>query len=653
MRRLLDSRSGVLTGLVLIVACFSAVAIFFVSQFEALQTQKSVFQGLKMREGFVALSDLQRVNLIVLEALREGEMKEETARELDAAIDFLFVRNEAFRERLLPDSTSDAVWGALRLMERVVELTDAAKEEGYRDLVGLSGDLITVTDEARRLLFVFLDEKRRQLDILVDDQQRRIARQTVLLLGFFFCLTLAGSAALLLFRRESQMRQNVERAENRAHYLAYYDSLTGLPNRVLFRDRVQQTLSSGRGASMIFADLDNFKEINDTLGHATGDCVLQAVGGHLRTAAESRGGIAARLAGDEFALFLPTSEMEAIQAAGAEVIDACRTPVSGDNGSVSTGLSIGVATAEVFVGEAVTYDGLLRMADFALYAAKTAGRGRIAVFDAELEARFNGRRALMAELPRAIGKGEVSVYLQPKLLIATGEIYGFEALARWPYDDRILTPNDFIELAETSGAIIDLDLYMLVESARLIADWNRQTGTELSVSVNLSAAHFKQRSVVEDIAHALTVSGLRADLLTIEITETVQILNWEQVRGALTQIRRLGCKIAIDDFGSGYSSLAYLRAIQADELKIDRSLVSEIESSEEARFILDSVVDLAHSLRMEVVVEGVESERQLRSLKALGCRRAQGFLIGRPSPASEALAAFGSPSLATGAGGQS
>ena len=638
---MVESRTGVLIGLSLIVACFSLSALFFVRQLEALESQKSELQGLKLREGFVALSDVQRVNLTVLAALREGAMSPEAAAELAAAVDFLYVRSEAFRQRILPETGSEIAAEALRQMDRVIALTDAARDDGFRDLYGLSGALIEATDEARRLLFVYLDEKRRRQDLVIADQHLRISRQVMMLVGFLSGLTIVSMAALLLFRREMRMRRIMETSERRAHYLAYYDPLTGLPNRVLFKDRVMEGLTSSGDASMFFVDLDKFKEINDSLGHAAGDAVLNSVGGCLKAIAEKCGGVAARLSGDEFALFLPANDPILLRDVGDDLLAACQRSVASEAGSVTPGISVGAAVSGPAESAEAAFDALLRMADFALYAAKSAGRGRVALFDSALEARFNRRRALTAQLPQAIRQRDISVFFQPKFQIEPGTVYGFEAVARWLHPDEMLQPDEFIELAEASGSVVDLDLYILRESAALVADWNRRMNLSLSVSVNLSAAHFRSEAVAEHIAGALAASGLRSDLLTLEITETVQILNWEQVRAALDRIRALGCKIAIDDFGSGYSSLAYLRAIHADELKIDRSLVAEIETSEEARFILDSVVDLAHSLGMEVVVEGVETAQQLRSITALGCRRAQGFLIGRPVPAAEALALFG------------
>lgn len=651
MRRILDTRLGAAAGLALIITCFLPVALFILSQMDFLKKQQTVFQALEMREAFVALSDLQRVNLLVMRAINAGEMTVANARDLEAAVDFLYVRNQAFRKRVVTENASNSTRIALEHMERVIDLIDVSRSNAYAHLWELSEDLITETDEARRLLFVFLDERRRHYDLFTRNQQAQIERQSVLLLAFLLSLTVAGSAAFLFFRRESRMRRKFESANERAHFLAFYDPLTTLPNRVLFRERVEKMIATGSPVAMIFADMDKFKAINDTFGHAMGDAVLKSVASQLRRIAAQHDGQAARLSGDEFAVAIPNVTPSAIEDIGNALISACALPVMMENESVVPEMSLGVATTDGDRHAEPSFDLMLRMADFALYAAKSSGRGQLTVFDAELEAQFNERRTLMSELPGAILDGSIEVYLQPKFMVDSRRVYGFEALARWYRDGALLPPGEFIELAESSGAIVELDLYILRNAARLIADWNRREGQQLSVSANFSAAHFRSLDIVDQVAAALNASGLPPHLLTLEITETVQILNWEQVRRAMKRIRQLGCRVAIDDFGSGYSSLAYLRAIEADELKIDRFLMSEIESSQEARFILDTVVDLAHSLRMEVVVEGVETDSQLQSLKALGCRKAQGFLMGRPTPALDALAMFGAPATPIEAAG--
>ena len=252
---------------------------------------------------------------------------------------------------------------------------------------------------------------------------------------------------------------------------------------------------------------------------------------------------------------------------------------------------------------------------------------------------------MLDELPKAIEGGDLDVFLQPKVDLRTRAPYGFEALVRWRRNGQLIPPVEFIEVAEEGGHIKALDLSMIASASRLVADWNRRHGSEFSLSVNISALHLLDDRDTEAVIEAIEALTLPRALLTIEITETVELADWRRVSHAIERLRQTGCRISIDDFGTGYSSLAYLRAIPADELKIDKSLVSEIETSAESQFILDAVIDLARSLDMTVIVEGIERESQIDILRDLGCQRGQGFLYGRPQPALEALrdATMGAP----------
>ncbi|NND19746.1 MAG: EAL domain-containing protein [Silicimonas sp.] len=322
-------------------------------------------------------------------------------------------------------------------------------------------------------------------------------------------------------------------------------------------------------------------------------------------------------------------------------MESMQVPVEFEGESLDVGLSLGIAPSDRVVESLpLGFESLCRIADFCLYASKTSGRNQYTIFDSELNEQFVARRAILTELSEAMKWGEIEAWFQPKVSLETEAVFGFEALCRWNRGGTLVPPNEFIPVAEASGSIIELDLYMMREACRIVSAWNRSVGTEYSVSVNLSATHFRSGSIVESVARVLRDTGLTPGLLTLEITETVQLVNWDVVRDIFAQLRKLGCRISIDDFGSGYSSLAYLRAMQADELKIDRSLVQEIETSDEARHVLSSVIELAHSLNMRVIVEGVESEDQSDILSSLGCIYGQGFLFGRPMPAKSALARY-------------
>lgn len=641
-RRFLDlaaSKPGVYFGLVIILAGFLAAVSYFIDRYDGFIEKRSTFLGLNMREGFVALSDLQRINLVVLEALRTNEMSRELAIELDRATDFLYVRADAFRRGVVETTETENARKILVLLEDVIGILDAARADRYSNLSGLSARLIEITDETRRLLFVFLDDQRRTQERLLRLQTEQLQRKTYFLTGVLFFLTLVAGSALLLLLREGRLRQHVEEAERRVQFLAYYDSLTTLPNRIKFQDHVSAHLDSGRHGALAFLDLDNFKGINDSLGHAAGDCVLSSVARVLTQSAEKFGGVAARIAGDEFALFFPYADREKLAFLADEILENMKTPVEFESEQIPVGLSIGIATSDVVSRRGCpNFEELSRAADFCLYQSKSAGRGRFTIFDADLNERYAARRALLTELSGAIERGEIRTWFQPKVRLGDEAVFGFEALCRWRRDGILVSPADFIPIAESSGSIIELDLHVMRQACELLAHWNRKSNIPYTISVNLSALHFRSRAIVNSIEEVLTRSGLAPECLTLEITETVELMDWDFVGRIFSEIRALGCRISIDDFGAGYSSLAYLRAIQADELKIDRSLVREIETSAEARQVLSSVVDLAHSLNLRVIVEGVETEEQTDVLLGLGCKYGQGYLFGKPLPAQRALA---------------
>ncbi|MEW9918039.1 EAL domain-containing protein [Marimonas sp. MJW-29] len=287
-----------------------------------------------------------------------------------------------------------------------------------------------------------------------------------------------------------------------------------------------------------------------------------------------------------------------------------------------------------------TVDSLCRVADFALYSSKTSGRGRLTQYNQILEGQYFERRTLVESLPGAIARGELDLYLQPKVFLPGREVYGFEALVRWVRDSNIVRTEELIRIAEESGRIFELDKYVLDVAAREIAYYNRVNGTGVSVSVNLSALHFNTRRIVGWVDRALEVSGLLPHLLTLEITESAELRDWEQAQFIMGELRALGSRISIDDFGTGYSSLSYLRSAIVDEVKIDRTIIEQIATSDEARFLLDGVLDIAGNLGLGVVVEGVATPEQARILTEMGADRAQGYLFGKPMLLRDAIEAL-------------
>jgi EAL domain-containing protein (putative c-di-GMP-specific phosphodiesterase class I)/DNA-binding response OmpR family regulator len=280
---------------------------------------------------------------------------------------------------------------------------------------------------------------------------------------------------------------------------------------------------------------------------------------------------------------------------------------------------------------------LSRLTDVAPHASKSHVGNRDVVRDAAQKRKFDECRALINEIPHALANGDFEIYLQPKVSLPKGSAYGFEALARWNHNGRVIAPSEFIDVAEQSGFIVEVDEFVLIQATTFVAKWNFQHGTNFSVSVNLSALHFSSRKIVEVVEAALANSKLPPQLLTLEITETVEICDWKQAQSIIADMQAIGCKVAIDDFGSGFSSLAYLRVTSADELKIDRSLVEELATSAKARSLLSSVFEIANNLNIQVVVEGIETNTQAAIVHEMGALQAQGYYFGRPQPATAAI----------------
>ena len=633
------------TGLMLAFAFISAFAALAALNFERAANRLTASQlELELQTGTRAISSLNELLRLrsSLSSLQLGRtLPEEQVAEATRVLDMIYVRADHVEGRLnqlqeggqLTARTTTAGRAAIAALRDVVVAGDAVLTDGT-----LARPLDATLADARRAIIEYDELLSGLATQLREDQSRALDRLTLAFQLFNGAITLASLAALYFFRREVLTRQARERAERRADFLAYNDPLTGVPNRVRFHDAVEAHLNRQGRIALLLIDVDTFKSINDKLGHAMGDAVLRETAGRLRQATVTQGGMAARLGGDEFAVFLPFDDRDRVSGVMARILEACRRPVTLDGDSVSPTVSVGGAIGR-HLGRlgAPTLDKLTQAADFALYVAKDAGRDCSRLFDRHLEEQFSVRRAMVRDLPAALKQGAIEVYLQPKVTLRDGVTYGFEALARWRRDGQIVPPDEFIHVAEESGLILDLDRYMIERSITLLTAHNADADDPVSVSVNISAKHLLQDGLEAALKDILSRHAFPAERLTLEITESVELDNWATVRRAVTEIRRMGIRISIDDFGTGYSSLAYLRMVSADELKIDKSLIREIDTSTEARFILDSVLDLAHSLNLDVVVEGVERPSQVYALQDFGVVYAQGYLYGKPHPAEEAL----------------
>jgi diguanylate cyclase (GGDEF)-like protein len=422
---------------------------------------------------------------------------------------------------------------------------------------------------------------------------------------------------------------------------ALTDPLTGLANRALFNDRVVHALARagrdpGRVATMLI-DLDGFKLVNDGLGHGAGDAVLVAVADRLRNAVRD-GDTVARLGGDEFAVLLEDVRTpEEANAAALRMLAALATPVSAPT-EVFVGASIGVATATT-EDDAGT---LLRHADIAMYIAKARGKGQHVHFERQMRERAVARVHLEADLRAAVGEipaGTVDFHVvyQPIIALDTARLASAEALLRWQHPERgLVLPLDFIPVAEETGLIVPLGLWVLGEACREAAAWPAgPDGIAPGVSVNLSGRQLQEASLVDDVRAVLARTGLPAERLTLEITESVVMRDTTQTLACLRALKALGVRLAIDDFGTGHSSLAYLRQFPVDVLKIDKSFVDGLAHGGDAAALARTIIALADTLQLHTVAEGIETVGQQAALEALGCGLGQGYLFARPMAAAD------------------
>ncbi len=449
------------------------------------------------------------------------------------------------------------------------------------------------------------------------------------------------AAAVIVFaRRSRRIAEGLVASEARAKHMALHDALTGLPNRVLFEERLRQAidgLSRRRGAMAVLAiDLDRFKAVNDTHGHAAGDELIQAMAKRLSVLCRV-GETVARLGGDEFGVVAIDLDPNGAAALAERLVTALAAPVELSCGTVFVGGSIGLALidqAEAHVGAVEA----ARRADVAMYRAKDEGRNRYCFFEAEMDAALKARRGLEADLRGALADGGVWVAYQPQV-DSVGRVIGVEALARWNHPVKgAISPAAFVPLAEDCGLIDDLGRLVMRRAFNDSRRWK-----DLKVAVNVSALQMKQADFPDQVAELLHETGAHADKIELEITEGALLGDDETTHRAIGRLREMGFSLALDDFGTGYSSLSYLRRYPIDKIKIDRSFITPLGEDKEAGAVVHAIVRLAKALRLSVIAEGVETNQQREQLKEIGCAQAQGFLFSAPVPADaiDALVAGG------------
>jgi diguanylate cyclase (GGDEF)-like protein len=451
--------------------------------------------------------------------------------------------------------------------------------------------------------------------------------------------------AVLAFAEHAGLALNDAKAAEETAHQAFHDPLTGLANRALFVDRLAQARTragtAGDSVGVLFADLDGFKTVNDSLGHAAGDQLLIIVGQRLASVVGPTDTVA-RFGGDEFAILVEDVRQPIELARMARLaLDSLERVIKVDGRDVFISASIGIAVGLDEPQE------LLRNADLAMYEAKGQGKGRYEIFQSHMYEALTQRLELELDLKRAADRDQFVLHFQPIVELETATVTGVEALIRWMHPDHgLITPDRFIPIAEESGQIHALGRWVLWEACRRVVDWEGIHG-QLGLSVNISSAQLRQASLVREVAEVLEATGLEPDRLTLEITESVLMDVSSSNTERLDALKRLGVQLAVDDFGTGYSSLQYLKRFPIDWLKIAKPFVDGVDGSDAQARIARAIVDLAHSMEIEVIAEGVESRRQAAVLGELGCLSGQGFHYSPPLPADEISAYLATRTLAT------
>ena len=520
-----------------------------------------------------------------------------------------------------------------------------ARMYGFESAADLRGirlpDLLDRSDEANwEYLRAFIQSGYRLLDAESSEIDRSGSTK-------YFLNNLTGVCENEHFLRAWGSQRDVtdrKLHEQAIRWQAFHDSLTGLPNRAHLQHHLEQVLldaqASGSRGALLFLDLDNFKEINDSLGHEAGDRLLRDVAERL---AQCAGGVdepLARMGGDEFTILLPEiGQPEDAAAVAQKLLDLFDRPVLLDGHELFVAASIGIS---LFPEDGADAPTLLKNADVAMYRAKDQGRNRYQFYDEVMAADTYERLVLGADLRKAIERGQLCAFYQPLVDLGSGRMTGVEALLRWQHPVHgAVPPATFIPLAEMTGLIIPLGEWVLEAACREAVRWQR-AGHPLTVSVNLSARQFRQPDLASVITAVLARAGLDPQWLSLELTESAVIENHEFAVQTLTALKGTGVRISIDDFGTGYSSLAYLRRFPVDVLKVDRSFICALEDGAEDQAIVRAIIDLAHALGMEVVAEGVETEGQVERLRRLNCDKGQGYLFSPPVP-TEGITRFLAP----------
>lgn len=628
-------------GLIAVAIFAAGCAVFIYFQYSEVRRQSTEIQTRVFRDSIAVFNDLWHVEHILQRVAESEGPSQDDLYEFSQYVDFLYVRTQGLASSAASDPTAAIVVNdVVKKLLGFVENADAAlanelanPREFYAsvrpDIDELGKAVINLTD-----LHYF---KQKNAIVAQISVIKRLSFTSMALLGLFGTF---GACLFYLLQRQLRIRAGQKEAESKANFLAFFDSLTGLPNRDRFRRSAQKLIDEDGDPVVFLFDLDDFKLVNDVHGHHAGDAVLHRCAECIDAWCRERGGTPARLGGDEFAAVLPGPMSSMKIASICEILlSEITKPFEFENAQLSPRMSIGVAASwSLDVEKASDLEALQKAADVALYRAKELGKNTYAFFDNDLAEIATRRRDIEIGIDEALANDGFSLAYQPQVDMQSGDIKGFEALARWVRNGEVVSPGEFISVAESTGQVVEIDLWGMRQATLQIANWIRQGFAPVTISANLSPLHFRSDDIVNHVRSALVKSGLPPHLLTLEITESVLIEDLSKVTATLEKLRALGVKIALDDFGTGYSSLAYLRRLDVDYIKIDQSFVRDLEQSSETQLILDALVNIAKGLKKMLVVEGVETDVQAEIIRSLGCDIGQGYLWGKPMPRDEAQA---------------
>lgn len=600
-----------------------------------------------MKDGaadYILKSSLKRLPSAVLNALEKSEARKAEKKAMDALRESenkLRTLIESMTEGLLQVDTNDRIQFVNKCFCEMVDYTE-------EELIGTDWSRL-LFDEERDLIKQISDSRGKGLNDTYEIRLQKKSGEILWMIVGGAPIKNAEGATIGWIGTFTDITDR-KRAEEQLLYDAFHDGLTGLANRALFMDHLQMTIARGRSRhsnhyAVLFLDLDRFKIINDSLGHAKGDELLKFIARRLESCIRT-GDLVARLGGDEFVILL-TELVEANEVilVAERILEELKTPFNLGGREIYITTSIGITLSES--GHTRAED-MLRDADIAMYRAKAKGRAQYEVFNQEMHEDASKQLQIETEMRRALEKGEFCLYYQPIVQLESNRLVGVEALVRWNHPTRgTVSPMEFIPAAEENGLILPLGSWILSESCRQLREWQKRNplASRLTVSINLSFKQFSQLDLVKEVSSIIEKTGVDPRCLKFEVTESHIMENSEIAVAIMNRLREIGAEISLDDFGTGYSSLSYLHRLPIDYLKIDRSFVTRMIESRENAEIVRTIIKLGQNLKMKVIAEGIETPEQLEQLQSLNCEFGQGYLFSKPLE-SEAAAAFIGQSLA-------